>query len=118
MSASFLPRWLLSIRLRDATIHVPASAEVLCKSRFADCESLASMTFDVDSKLQRIDECVCQGSGLTVVHVTRSFEMHSKFCFSGCASPTSMTFEPHAEMISVSQFAGARPPSWAMTDAE
>jgi hypothetical protein len=105
---SFWSHGIIAPSLRSDSIHtafvflpdlnVLASAEVLCKSRFADCESLASATFGLDSKFQRIEECGFQGSGLTVVHVPVSVEMLLKFCFSDCESLTSIIFEPHSKL--------------------
>jgi hypothetical protein len=70
-----LPRWLLSINLRHAAIHVPASAEVLCTSRFSHGKLLASVIFDSDSELQQIEEYVFQWSGLIAIYVPASVEM-------------------------------------------
>jgi hypothetical protein len=59
-------------------IHVPASIEVLYKWRFVDCESPASVTFELDLKLQRIEESAFQSSGLTAIHVPASVEVLCK----------------------------------------
>jgi hypothetical protein len=92
-----LPRWLLSIDLRLATIHVPASAEVLCTSRFSHSKLLASVTFDSDSELQRIEEYVFQWNGLIAIYVPVFVEVLYKLCLSDCESLSSIIFESHSK---------------------
>jgi hypothetical protein len=77
-----LPRWLLSIDLRLAIIHVPASAEIRCTSRFSHGKLLASAIFRSDSELQRIEEYVFQWSGLTAIYVPASVEVLYKLYLS------------------------------------
>jgi hypothetical protein len=38
------------------SIHLPGSREMICESGFSSCESLASVTFDANSRLLRLEK--------------------------------------------------------------
>jgi hypothetical protein len=64
---------------------------MLCNSCFSKCNSLTSVTFESNSKLQRIEESAFVGSGLRPIHVPASVEVLCKLCFYCCTSLTSIT---------------------------
>jgi predicted DsbA family dithiol-disulfide isomerase len=91
-------------------IHIPASVEVLCNHCFWNCNSLASVTFELDSKLQRIEESAFEESGLTAIHIPAFVEVLCKQCFSKCNSLASVTFESDSKLHEVAADTFARSP--------
>jgi hypothetical protein len=91
------------------TIHIPASVEVLCKNSFSNRKSLASITFESNSKLQRIEEYAFAGSDLRTIHIPASVEVLCKNSFSNCNSLASITFELNSKLqrIEKSAFVGS-----------
>jgi hypothetical protein len=61
-----------------------SSIELLCEFCFYNCRSLASVTFELDSKLQRIDESTFAESGLIAIQVPASVELLCRFYFCDC----------------------------------
>jgi hypothetical protein len=57
------------------SIIIPKSVEVLCKECFSNCKSLTSITFESDSRLQRIEERAFAGTGLKSIIVPSSVEV-------------------------------------------
>jgi hypothetical protein len=57
------------------TIELPASVEVVCKSCFSNCKSLSSVTFESNSKLQRIEEPAFERSRLRTIELPASVEV-------------------------------------------
>jgi hypothetical protein len=49
--------------------------EMLCERCFSNCESLPSVTFDSDSKLQRIKVYAFAWNDFAAIHVLASIEM-------------------------------------------
>jgi hypothetical protein len=72
--------------------------------------SLESITFDLNSKLQRIDEFAFAWSGLTAIHIPSSVELLCKSCFSTCKSLASVTFESDSKLreVAADSFAESR----------
>jgi hypothetical protein len=51
------------------SIVIPSSVVVLGQESFRKCKSLESVTFESGSRLERIEECVCFGSGLKSIAI-------------------------------------------------
>jgi hypothetical protein len=77
---------------------IPSSISRLIKDCFSRCTSLTSVTFESNSKLQRIEESAFAQSGLTTIEVPASVEVLCKLCFSYCWSLTSVTFELNSKL--------------------
>jgi hypothetical protein len=75
------------------SIHLPESLEVICEICFADCISLASVTFDANSRLSRLESLAFYKSGLESIHLPGSLEVICESCFFYCKSLTSVTFD-------------------------
>jgi hypothetical protein len=73
------------------------------------CKSLASVTFELDSKVHRIEAFAFQKSGLTWIIVPKSVEVLCRRCFYNCRSLTSVTFESDSKLqrMEESAFAGS-----------
>jgi alkylhydroperoxidase family enzyme len=72
---------------------------------FSNCKSLASVTFESDSKLQRIEACAFHVSGLTAIHIPASVEVLCESCFSNCRSLASVTFESDSKLQRIEEHA-------------
>jgi hypothetical protein len=78
---------------------------VLCTYCFFSCESLTSVTFELNSKLQRIEEYAFIESGLRIIQVPASVEVLCKCCFAYCESLTSVTFASNSQLQRIEEFA-------------
>jgi hypothetical protein len=83
------------------SIIIPSSVEILCKSCFASCESLESVLFENDSKLQRIGEAAFYTSGLKSIIIPSSVEILCKSCFASCKSLESIIFLNQSHLIRI-----------------
>jgi hypothetical protein len=54
--------------LESVAIHLPGSLEVICESCFSWCKSLASVTFDANSRLSRLEKAAFYESGLPSIY--------------------------------------------------
>jgi hypothetical protein len=59
---------------------------------FSECKSLASVTFDPDTKVSRFDGNAFCRSGLSSIHIHSSVEVICESCFCACKSLASVTF--------------------------
>jgi hypothetical protein len=86
-----------------ASVHLPASVEVLCRSCFSHCKSLESISFAPNSKLSRIEECAFRESGLLAIQLPASVLVIYESCFSKCKSLGSVTIDEGSKLCE-SQF--------------
>jgi hypothetical protein len=66
---------------RSSVVVIESRIEILGESCFSNCQSLASITFESDSKLQQIEESAFAESGLTTIEVPASVEVLCNRCF-------------------------------------
>jgi hypothetical protein len=71
---------------------------MICESCFSVCKSLASVTFDSDTKVSRFDDHAFGESGLTSIHIPSSVEVICEDCFSKCKSLASVTHDPDSKL--------------------
>jgi hypothetical protein len=76
----------------------PSSVEVICESYFSSCKALASVTFDVNSRLSRLEKLAFFQSGLQSIHLLGSLELICESCFGHCKSLASVTFDVHSRL--------------------
>jgi hypothetical protein len=93
---------------RSSAIVIESRIEILCESCFSNCRSLTSVTFESNSKLQRIEEYAFADSGLTTIQVPASVEVLCKKCFNCCISLTSVTFESNSKLQRIEESAFTR----------
>jgi hypothetical protein len=82
----------------DVSVHVDSSIEVICESCFDSCKSLASVTFDGNSRLSRLENWAFGWSGLQSIHLPGSLEVICESCFSSCKSLASVTFDANSRL--------------------
>jgi hypothetical protein len=83
---------------------IPSSIFGLAKICFSAYKSLRSVTFEPDSKLQRIDESAFAGSALAAIILPKSVEVLCKQCFYDCKSLRSITFESDSKLQRIEDF--------------
>jgi hypothetical protein len=83
----------LSDDCRASRFGIASSYEVICEDCFSGCKSLASVTFDSNSKMSRFDVCAFSWSGLTSIYIPSLVEVICESCFSQCKSLVSVTFD-------------------------
>jgi hypothetical protein len=86
---------------RSSAIVIQSRIELVGDFCFFYCRSLTSVTFELNSKLQRIEESAFASSVLTVIIIPSSVEVLCKKCFSYCWSLTSVTFEMNSKLREV-----------------
>jgi hypothetical protein len=74
-------------------IEIPASVEIVCQYCFDKCKSLTTVTFESNSKLQRIEESTFQQSCLTELFLPNSIHFLSGSAFAS-AFLNSISFWP------------------------
>jgi hypothetical protein len=89
-------------------VWISSSSSRFARLYFPNCRSLMSVTFESNSKLQRIDESAFQGSGLKTIDVPASVEVVCKSCFSECKSLTLVTFESNSKLQRIDESAFRR----------
>jgi hypothetical protein len=82
---------ILKLCILECISNNDISAEVACKSSFSNGWSLASVAFESNSTLPRIEESGFAGSGLNTIQIPASVEVVCKSCFSTCKSLASLT---------------------------
>jgi hypothetical protein len=60
----------------------PLSIEMIYESCFSSCKSLASVIFDANSRLSRLEKDEFYGSGFRSIHFPGSLEVICESCFS------------------------------------
>jgi hypothetical protein len=66
---------------------------------FSKCESLASLTFDADTKVSRFEAYAFFCTGLTSIHIPSSVETICEYCFRECKLLASVTFDSDAKVL-------------------
>jgi hypothetical protein len=84
------------------SIFISASVEVISDECFSNCNSLESVTFKTESKLQQIGTRAFSENGLKSIFIPASVEVISDGSFSYCKSLKSITFETGSKL----QFVG------------
>jgi hypothetical protein len=74
------------------SIVIPSSVVVLGKSSFCECESLESVTFESDSRLERIGNSAFRCSGLKSILIPSSVVVLGKGSFCECKSLETVKF--------------------------
>jgi hypothetical protein len=92
---------------RSSSVVIESRITILCESCFSACMSLTSVTFESNSKLQRIEESAFTRSGLRTIQVPASVEVLCKDYFSKCKSLTSVTFESNSILQRIEESAFA-----------
>jgi hypothetical protein len=89
---------------------IPSSVVVLGELSFFDCQSLESVTFETESKLERIEESTFCRSGLKSILIPFSVVFIGKSSFSDCQSLESVIFQDGSrlERIEESIFSGSK----------
>jgi hypothetical protein len=87
---------------------IESRIEILIKFSFAYCNSLSTVIFESNSKLQRIEEAAFAWSELKSIIIPASVEMLGKNCFFDCGSLTSVTFEPNSKVQQIEEYTFAR----------
>jgi hypothetical protein len=90
------------------SIEIPSSVVVLGKASFCWCESLESVTFESDSRLERIEESAFGESGLKSILIPSSVIVLGKASFYGCNSLESVTFESDSRLERIEEFVFSR----------
>jgi hypothetical protein len=91
----------------SARVWISSSISRLTKDCFCNCKSLTSVTFELNSKLQRIEESVFEESGLRTIQIPASVEVLCKSCFCNCKSLTSVTFQSNSKLQRIEEYAFA-----------
>jgi hypothetical protein len=76
----------------------PLSVEVICESCFHFCTPLASVIFDADSRLSRLEKSAFCENGLRSIHLPGSLEVICESCFGDCESLASVTFDVNSRL--------------------
>jgi hypothetical protein len=77
---------------------ISSSVSGFTKTIFSHRTSFATDTFEMNSKLHRIEEFAFEGSGLRPIQVLISIECVSKLCFFSCSSQTSVTLKRNSQL--------------------
>jgi hypothetical protein len=80
------------------SVVIPRQVETLGWSCFDGCESLSSISFESDSRLQRIESSVFSNSSLKSISIPRNVEILGSSCFSYCRSLSSISFESDSRL--------------------
>jgi hypothetical protein len=83
---------------RASCFWIASSYEGIRKRRLSKCKSLASVTFDSNTKVSRFDGKAFSGSGLTSIHIPSLVKVICEYCFSGCDSLASVTRDPGSKL--------------------
>jgi hypothetical protein len=87
-----------------SAVMIESRIEILCEFCFYKCNSLTSVTFESNSKLQRIEESAFQSSSLTRIDIPASVEVLCRACFSACESLTCVTFESNSKLQRIEEY--------------
>jgi hypothetical protein len=75
-----------------------SSVEIFGSSCFGWCNSLSSISFELNSRLIRIELDAFSGSSLQSIVIPSSVEILGSSCFSKCKSLTSISFESNSRL--------------------
>jgi uncharacterized Fe-S cluster-containing radical SAM superfamily protein len=84
---------------QDVTI--PTTIEILGLSCFSGCQSLSSISFELDSRLARIDRFAFSDSALKSIVIPCNVEILGQSCFSNCKSLSSLSFESNSRLTRI-----------------
>jgi hypothetical protein len=80
-----------------SSIIIPSSVETLESKCFADCESLSSITFELNSRLTIIESKAFSDLSFQSMVIPMNIEILGSKCFSRCYSLSSITFGPDSK---------------------
>jgi hypothetical protein len=75
-----------------------SSIQVISKVFFLRCKSLSWASFEIGSRLSRLEQRAFARSGLISIHVPASVTVIGESCFSMCGSLASITFESGSQL--------------------
>jgi hypothetical protein len=87
---------------------IPSSVLALCRSCFCQCQSLASLTFERGSRLERIEESAFACSQLKSIVIPSSVVVLGKASFFGCKPLESFLFEEGSRLERIEESAFQR----------
>jgi hypothetical protein len=71
---------------------------VICEFCFCSCKSLASVTFDANSRLSRLEKLAFHRTRLQSIYLPGSLKVICESCFHSCKSLTSVTFDANSRL--------------------
>jgi hypothetical protein len=89
------------------SIIIPASVEVFHKPCVSNCKSLASIIFEPNLQLHRIEESAFTFSHFTLIIIPASIESLCISSFSNCKSLAAITLESNSQLHRIEEFAFA-----------
>jgi hypothetical protein len=84
---------------------MPSFVVILGKSSFSDCHSLESVTFETDSRLNKIEAFAFFWSGLRSITIHRQLLRQASSVFSRCILLESVMFEKDSQLERIEDFA-------------
>jgi hypothetical protein len=82
----------------SSTIIISSDIEILGSSCFSSCKSLSSISFESNSRLNRIESNAFSSSSLKSISIPRNVEILGSSCFSDCKSLSSISFESNSRL--------------------
>jgi ribosomal protein L32 len=86
----------------DMFITISRHVQILCSRCFSSCESLLSISFEIDSELMRIESYAFYScSSLKSITIPHHVQILCSRCFSSCESLLSISFEIDSELMRI-----------------
>ena len=105
LTAVTLPDGLEEIRMNSfygcsslAGVLIPASVTNIGRQAFEDCTNLSSVSFEENSKLQRLGIYTFVNCGLTEITIPASVESMAQYVFCNCDEMKTLRFEKNSKM--------------------
>jgi predicted metal-binding protein len=87
---------------RITSMSIPRHLQILSSECFSDCNSLSSISFEVNSELTRIESSAFHGcSCLESITIPRHLQILCSECFSNYTSLSSISFETESELTHI-----------------
>jgi hypothetical protein len=86
---------------KSSAIEIGRNIEMLGSYCFSNCNSLSSITFELNSHLTRIESEAFSGSSLQSILIPSNVEILGSKCFSHCQSLSSITFESNSHLTRI-----------------